>query len=911
MSTFEEFLAKSDLEAWNGCLKTLDRQAAAVSARDAGSLLAANQALTVACYTQWLSGLSGNTSIQEGSRAAFERLAGALETCHRTLPSDETLYGIGIVAAWQGHRYVARQILESLKRVGQQNILLLLGRDNAENAACLRDYVFASQRAVFPPVVYIYCDNLLELGATDETMRVIEGGSLPERDPMTLDLLGKIHEQSGNWEGAAQAYARSTWPMHSYRAAICRCISRGVSTFAMNPEATNASVPGLAQYLSTIDGEISQREFVRIATFVNSCRWNQFDDWMIHYELAKFSFRLRRHGEAEKHFRAAFEQCPDNLRSAVGNLRFSNLSWMSSPSLYQDLDMMPEVLECGRTAIAHAPEAEPLARTATWIARQTRNQELVKRKGEPEDFLDAGDVEAQFGDRPAAIKLWRRGLKRSYHPRLIHRWLTIAGACRFGGTMMLLIRNVLDNSDQDFFVLWELGLELLEANAPSSVHFSARSQLDHAFKAVAQRLEEMSHDNFQNLIRAYELFTKAGRQDVAESLLSSASELAESPEEFLELAIARRKVSWFSSREGDQLGLTSLRKADAESRDRLERLQIARECCYYGDLARARAILAEERIWDRSQDLTPAEYALALSSSLCFAPDELRSVYEAAIKNLTNSRESGLIRYYPERFVDRLSNILRLDPKVLRRRFQQSAGGEEAREEVLNVERPEEPDGVPDPGEESPDSSLWRMWRARVTKAESLAEPAALAEPLDEICRALDEQDIDTLIALWEWAYERMSANLRRAAQVRLELEQDVTPISKSGTIHDDWRAQELTDDWRRYLRSTDGTARTKVLREIEAFNEREVELLQDWESRKEAQQRPLLAKALAFGRMGQSVVRALRGRNHDVWPVFWEMERTMIADLESIMADLDEQLAELSARVGREPNRRAESQAQ
>ncbi|MDJ0852482.1 MAG: hypothetical protein QNK04_29270 [Myxococcota bacterium] len=903
MDAFGQFLARSDLAGWNDSLEVLEARAGRQGA--AGALQAAVQALTVSCYVRWLSHVSGNVAVGKSSRAAFDRLAARVAARHRESPSDDSRYGIGIIAAWYGDKHEAERIIGALDRIRQDNILLLVtDDDNAERAARLKEFVFASDGSAFPPLVYFYCEDLLTLGSTNEVIRLIEAGRLAPEEPMTLDLLGKIHEQNTEWHMAEQVYARSSWPVHAYRAAICRCIDRGVSTLSDGLEAVGGESDSLKKYLSSFEGEISQREFARTSAFVNACRWNQFDDWIIHYELAKLSFRLRRHAEAEKHFRAAFDQSPAAYRALVGNMRFANLTWMSKPTLYQDLDLTPETLECGRAAIAHAPEAEPLADTAAWIAVATGEEALVEPRAALEDPRIEGEVEARFGDRPAAIRIWREGLKQRYDPRLMHHWIALAATCRFDRTLLLLVEKILANSKQDFFVLWELGNELLEVYGRLRDYSDTMSRLDQVLKTVASRLEEMSHYKFQNLIRAYEFFIKSGRQDVAESLLGRASRLAESPEEFLELAIARRKVSWFSSREGDQLGSTALRKAERESRDRLERLQIAREYCYYGDLERARSILIEERIFECPQDLTPAEHAEAMKSGICFRGDEAKVVYEAAVRNLASSRQSGLITHYPNRFADRLSGILRLDDlRILRSRLAESPAEASARDEVLAVDRPETPDRDRESPEESEDMSQWQAWRARVGKAEEAGDPEQLSSALAEIHGALDGQDIDTLIALWEWTYERANRNLQKAGQVRPGLDPEATPISKSGTVIDDWRAQELTDLWKQYIHSDDDSERERFLRQIEAFNAREAELLEDWERRMEVERRPFLANARAFGAAARAVASRLLAQDEDAWPVFWKMPAALAEDVQALAVELDAQLLELSAQLGAEGN--------
>ncbi len=901
-NSFEFFLTAADLETWNTCLESLNSSIPSNHLKDSSEVECLVQCLIVSCYVQWLSSVSGNKRMRNSSKSIFTSRATMLKAHHRRSPSDQTEYGIGILAGWFGYRAEAQKKFSKLNMEDQTNILWLLPDGIASKAARLREYVIRKDEIIFPPILYFYCDALLTLGSMKEVALLIDEHQMDMNSPMTIDLLGKIQEQNTEWGEASAVYARSSWPVHFYRAIICKRISEGRSSIGPGNGNSIEHSEEINNYLSMFEGEISQLEVARISAFINACRWNEFDDWIINYEWAKLSFRLRRHAEAEKYFNKAFDQSPSSYRSAIANLRFGNLTWMSGNSLYQDLDLTPEALECGRIALENAEDIKKHSHISCWIATATNNGDFFKNCLGSEDYLNRGSAFIFEGEMPSAIKAWRTGLTDAhYYPRLHHAWITLLDSCQFDNTFIFFIKNIIENSADDFFNIWELAQKCLLPIRRNLNEFSSKTiEVDKILTQLANLLEKMSHYNFQNLIRAYEFFVHWERQDIAESLLDRASKLAESSEEFLELAIARRKVKWFSSREGDQLGLTSLSKAEKESRDRLERLQIAREYCYYGQMQRARSILIKERIFESNENLFPIEYIVALQCQICFQEGELLKLFETANSSIKFSQKAGVIRYYLEFYLDRVSTTLNLDQSILRRRFSELGDSASATEEsVLKVEQGDihEIQNFSDI-DKSDDKSRLKTWRHKIEKAEEAENAGLLGEVLDDLVSNLDNFDLDTKIWLWEWIYNQMGKRVRIARRVRPETEPDATPITKSGTVLNDWRAQELTDLWKKYIHCENFTEKERILQEIKAFNLKESILLKDWEIKRNTEKKPNFFRALLLGKCAKSIIESIQNHGNEAWPIFWDLQPYLNKDIIKLKAELNQRINELSLQL-------------
>src|SRR5262249_54853889 len=126
------------------------------------------------------------------------------------------------------------------------------------------------------------------------------------------------------------------------------------------------------QALSWFEPEIDQAELARWSSFVNACRWNAFDSWVVHLELGKLSFRRRRYHEADAHFKKAAARGPATARFTVLSLRFANLSWLNERSPYRDLPNDPETIECAYEALESAGGGEDTASIRVWLAARTR-----------------------------------------------------------------------------------------------------------------------------------------------------------------------------------------------------------------------------------------------------------------------------------------------------------------------------------------------------------------------------------------------------------------------------------------------------------------------------------------------------------------------------------------------------------
>src|SRR5262249_26028308 len=148
----------------------------------------------------------------------------------------------------------------------------------------------------------------------------------------------------------------------------------------------------------------------------------------------------------------------------------------------------------------------------------------------------------------------------------------------------------------------ELATFLLATRTGLSESSSGFERLSQRLAVLAGRLEELSQWDFQHLIRAHDFFFRTNRKDIAEALLRRAGKLAEGAAENLAMPVPRRKAAGDRAQDDDQ-GLECLKRAERESRDRLERLQIAREFFHYGRAGRARRILEAEGVFEPGKRL--------------------------------------------------------------------------------------------------------------------------------------------------------------------------------------------------------------------------------------------------------------------------------------------------------------------
>jgi hypothetical protein len=180
------------------------------------------------------------------------------------------------------------------------------------------------------------------------------------------------------------------------------------------------------------------------------------------------------------------------------------------------------------------------------------------------------------------------------------------------------------------------------------------------------RLVEGSNLEFKNAVRAYTPVVTAGQSDRADAMLLRAVAQAESVSELLAIAALRRRAQ-VSVTEADDAGVRCLTRALSLARDRLERIQIARELFRYGRIGDARAILNSEHIFDGATPLSPVEMVAALQCG-AMQRDERDNLIARAVDDLNTAYRSGALGRYAPVYATRLIELFHnLEPTAEKR----------------------------------------------------------------------------------------------------------------------------------------------------------------------------------------------------------------------------------------------------
>lgn len=813
---YRRFLRSMDLETWAGCLDAY-RDAfddPAVGLTDAQL----TEALCLGAYTQWLAGGSGDLA-REGSAAdAFRRFVEALDHRHQAAPNSSTTRGWALVLAWRGYRQTARGLVDQSTPIGPEFALLMSSGNRAQQAAELRDFVSGSPDEAFPPAIVIYCGALVELGAIVEAEELLSRARLDPRSPLVIDLLGQIRERSGRWSEAFAVYRNSSWPAHRYRASLTGTIAQG----GHRPDPAEDPLridEAFTRTLLSFEAEIDQGEVVRCTSFVNACLWRSFDDWIVRYELGKLGFRRRRYAEADAHLQRALALAPNECRPAIADLRFTNLTWLSGVAFSQDLSMTPEAIEAGLEAIALSNDPHRFPGIRLWIAAETNRHSLLPPPADTYGRATLGGIHRFVGNRPEAIDCWLGCLREGYDHRAILELIRVFAAAGFDECVDHLMGLVLAESQDDFFALWELAKDLLSARDFVAEGSEAFDRMNRRIDALAERLVELSQFEFQHLVRAYEFFARTNRQDIAEGLLRRAGALAESAAEELAIAVIRRKAWWFQMREGDPQALIHLARAERESRDRLERLQIARELGHHGRLQRARKILEEQRIFDRGEGLQHAEFIAALQCGPWLKPEEFTQLADAALAALDRDLKAGTLRSNGRLFFHRLVKTIGATDLPLAERWLRT---------WTPPAETESGAGSPTAGAKDPWTGAWRQWLI------GLEDTKNLETEMDrylEKSKALEAGGgFAENLATWVWAEVRIATAIDGLRSARPDPGRNLQPLRMSLAAEDDARTVQLCDLWRGFLTARDDAARNDARNRIQAFEANEARLLEAWE---------------------------------------------------------------------------------
>jgi hypothetical protein len=874
---YARFLRSSDVASWVESMRVFCPPGGGGEAE--GDPEDVTRALIVTLYARWLGALCGQSEVVREAKANYASLSTRLLQAYRSEPARASRMGLGVLLAMSRYS-VLGATYATPDELARPEVALLFEPSAAEDAAeALGKVVAASGREPFRPLLHSYGNALLRLGALTEARataaRFRTGG-----DGMLEDIQGQIHEQAGEWQEARDVYARSPWRAHQYRAALCASIRDGVAGVAGDLGARDRGGDVSRREMARFAPEIDQAEIARSMAFIEACRWVAFDDWLIRFELGKLAFRRRRHGEAEWSLRQASEDAPPGRRYPILSLRFSNLTWLAGEYHDRALPMIPEAIRVARDALRCAadpsesvdPDDESDIRL--WIAGETGELDLLGPVLERGSHYNRGRAHALRGAVAGAVDCWLAAVHEGYYHRALLPLIAHLWACELFTSAELLARVIEHESRADFFALLELGqglLASLEAGA-GGAHGGARVQA--ALARVADRIHELCRSNYQNPMRAHELFLDIGDRHIAESLLNRAEQLADGAEERLAIAIARRQAR--PVQETDPRIVATLIQAERESRDRLERLQIAREYYYCGQQGRARRILREEGIVGERRSshirLGHVELAVVLWCARWLERDDVERLGMEAIEALERDVDAG--RHPKE--IDKLFEHLRFslflasEPLYLLR-FQPALETLQARwREVRARDAPpdtgaddEEPGDLgsgPAPGRQDLVSTL-------VTAPK---DDASVREALSKVAREAEAATLGELLALWKLVRDRIDDHRARAVLVRPDVPEASTPMVESTTMIDS-RTQELCDLWRRVLARQEGPAA------LEKFFENEEQLARAWEDSRRAQRARLTREAEPWHDCAERLVATLRRRagetlgQHPYWDGFYQ----------------------------------------
>jgi hypothetical protein len=648
--------------------------------------------------------------------------------------------------------------------------------------------------------------------------------------------------------------------IHKYRAAICSVIAQ-VSTQEEVAHQWSETEESLQKAMLMGGSESDQAEVARTASFVNVCRWYNFDNWLVHYELGSLSFRRRRHAEAEKHLSIAARQAPATVAFAVNHLRFTNLTWLSGTSMGRSLPAQPETLECAHAALQASGPEDWKASIRTWLARETNDPSVLAPVYESGNLFAQGEAHELEGHAPDALRCFSRAVAESYVPRAFNRLIETLAQCGFEETTCHLIDVAMAESNDDFFQLWELGRSLLGILKNRDRYF-ALQHIGNRFDRIEDRLEELAEDEFQHLMRAWQFYASYGRGDLAARVLQLAAQLAESPEEHLVLAAARR----------DRAGLLALLRAERESTHRLERLEIARALASRGQITRARRILRGERVFDSTVVLSPLEYVIVLEcGSPCLSDDETKALSARAATNLVGDRRARLFGRYAHKFFERLREHTDIPSQYM---------SDWLAETATSVK---------------PDDSVWKSWQESL---ETLHDPALLERERRLMESQMLESGEDVLffsLAVWGPMYRTLDALLGSIWRIRPAREPEDTPISKTDSIAINVRARAVSRLWRQYMRSEgQDQDQNRLLDQVRDFYRDEDRLELEWESLRKRDVKGPLERLRYFVETGQSVLDRIRhcAERADVWPSFLRVREHLLRDVDALQKRLASQLS-------------------
>jgi hypothetical protein len=854
---YTTFLQTTDLASWEACLQHYRDLLNGGGGRKGSPLPRLAEGLCIAQYTLWLASLCGEEQTAKTARHSFDQFTAAAMTQDLIVSADGARIR-AIIAAGRGYTAIARAILEETRvDLPLEMTLIILPTPPAKQAQVLRERVgIEPGQHPFLPAIHFCAHALLDLGYFDQVREMLCKVGPARGIPLLIDLHGKLAELSGAWSKAADLYQSSDWLTHRYRASICSAILRASAGLGADQRWLEADDKVLRGMLLG-GAETDQTEVMRTAYFVNACRWYNFDNWLVQYELGVLSFRRRRHVEAEEYLKLSAKQAPEAARFAINDLRFVNLTWISDASI----DTKPETFECAHAALVAPAAEDKKARIRTYLARATGELSLLAPVNSENSPYDRGEANEIRGRMPEALQCWSEALGEAYTPRALHRLIRSFVACGFAQTAVHLVDIAMQEAQDNFFDLWELGGVLLSIRQGKDKGFAWYQDLEEPLSKVATRLEQLAEFEFQHLMRAWNFYNSYNRGDLAARVLRRADRLAESAEEHLTLAIASQ----------DTMGQSHLLRAEREASHRLMRIDIARWFANFGQVSRARQILKAAGVFDASTRLEPLEYVIALQcKSPCLTEEERQGLLIRAAKQLDQDLRAGLYARYANLFIKRLNECGMEISRELRERFSTTDDAEEAAE------------------------TLWQSWASTL---ESLDDRTLLEEERRsmEIRAAAYGQDKTVLchhLSVWENLHRRIGTIQQAIKSMRPDREPSETPISRA--IARNERGARVSRLWRAYLGATVPDHAVILRAQIQEFYRDEEQLEDEWEAQRRRDMQRDLQKAQSYVDWGTDVLAKIEHavRRGGLWPPFLNIETPMLNDIETLRMALTRDLS-------------------
>ena len=657
---YRRFLAATDVDVWSACLDDLEgaAESAADDERLAGVLA---EGLCVAIYLRWLAHACGAQTVMDRAGERFGDLrARVLGAGERDTAAWRRCQALVLVN--DGYPVHARALLGEEGIQTPELAVLLVRGDDVRRLVTLRGFVRGTPPTTFLPAVYDYTLALVGIGGLREAQHVLETGGWDEDEPLLIDLWAGIHERLGQWAAAYAAYRRSRWPEHRYRAAVVGTISgRAPETAALEVDEP------IRQVLLRGESELDQAGMTRSMAFINACLWQRVESWMLEHELGRLCFRRRQFAEADVHLSRALLTAPQAARYPIAELRSINLTWLTGNSRQRTLSLLPEALAAGAEAVRLGGATDTAAGVRLWMAERSGDRSLL-----PASFASWPAYERAMAyaavDAPAqAVNALVEAIGTAFNHRAVGDLICHLQAAGLLRAVVHLADVVFREADTTFFALWETCLVLQRLLATDEVVIddsaaaagapdaegSAEDELGLLADRYRNRLVELSQLEFMNAIRTCDIAILARYEDLAEELLLRAAKQAEGVSELLAVAVQRR-TDVPRSVHSDQEALSCLARARNIARDRLERLEIARELFCYGAIREGRSILQEEGVLSAQTPLTHSEMTVALQCAPWCTEDERTDLAGRAARQLARDEAAGVLGPYPEVFIDRL-----------------------------------------------------------------------------------------------------------------------------------------------------------------------------------------------------------------------------------------------------------------